>query len=334
MSKEVEGLGIRDTVTGQFASLTLTANGALPVEIVGGSPGGPVNWGSISGTLANQLDLQGALDGKAATSHTHSPADVTGTAVIDTDARLSDARTPLAHSHAESEITNLVTDLAGKASATHTHAQSDVTGLVTALAAKEATANKGVANGYAGLDAGTKVPTAQIPDLSATYAAVGSSTFIGTTAHALNRASGAETIAGLTLTTPNVGAATGTSLAVTGAVTSSGGGIGYATGAGGTVTQATSKSTGVTLSKLCGTITMNAAALAAQTTVAFTLTNTFIAAGDFVAVQHSSAGTLGAYNFAVTPAAGSCVISVRNIHTASLSEAIVLRFFVNKAVTA
>lgn len=137
------------------------------------------------------------------------------------------------------------------------------------------------------------------------------------------------------LTTPNIGAATGTSVVVTGAITSNGtAGIGYAAGAGGTVTQLTSKSTGVTLSKLCGTVTMNAAALANATTVSFTLTNTTIAAGDFVAVQHASAGTLGAYNFAVTPASGSVAIAVRNVHTASLSEAIVLRFFVNKAVTA
>ena len=36
------------------------------------------------------------------------------TPVNTTDSRLSDARTPLAHTHAESEITNLATDLAGK----------------------------------------------------------------------------------------------------------------------------------------------------------------------------------------------------------------------------
>lgn len=136
-----------------------------------------------------------------------------------------------------------------------------------------------------------------------------------------------------TLVTPNIGAATGTSLAVTGVLTSSGGGIGYVTGAGGTVVQATNKSTGVTLDKLTGTITMNGAALGSQTTVTFTLTNSFVAATDFVAVQHASVGTLGAYNFAVAPAAGSVAISVRNVHTFSLSEAIVLRFIVFKAVT-
>lgn len=51
----------------------------------------------------------------------------------------SDADTRYAassHTHAESDVTNLVSDLAGKAAASHTHAQSDVTSLVSDLAAK------------------------------------------------------------------------------------------------------------------------------------------------------------------------------------------------------
>ncbi|MBZ5596023.1 MAG: carbohydrate binding domain-containing protein [Acidobacteriia bacterium] len=44
------------------------------------------------------------------------------------------------HTHAESDVTSLVTDLAGKAASVHTHAESDVTGLVTDLAAKAAKA--------------------------------------------------------------------------------------------------------------------------------------------------------------------------------------------------
>jgi hypothetical protein len=43
--------------------------------------------------------------------------------------------------------------------------------------------------------------------------------------------------------------------------TSATAGVGYGTGAGGAVTQATSKSTGVTLDKVCGEITMNNATL-------------------------------------------------------------------------
>ena len=140
--------------------------------------------------------------------------------------------------------------------------------------------------------------------------------------------------ASVSLTTPVIGAATGTSLVVTGAITSSGGGIGYATGNGGTVTQLTSKATGVTLNKLCGTITMNGAALAAATIVSFTVTNSFMAATDVVHVQHDTIGAIGGYTVMPnTSAAGSFRVSVRNNTAGSLSEAIVLRFAIVKAVT-
>lgn len=109
--------------------------------------------------------------------------------------------------------------------------------------------------------------------------------------------------------------------------------LGYATGSGGAVTQATSKSTGVTLNKSCGAITMNAAALAAATSVAFTLTNSQIAATDTVVVNIKSgaASTLSYMVCVVTVAAGSCVIQVRNNSAGSLSEALVLNYSVIKA---
>ena len=139
----------------------------------------------------------------------------------------------------------------------------------------------------------------------------------------------------MALTTPAIGAATGTSLSTTGnQVISSTGKHGYATGAGGTVTQATSKATGVTLSKSTGQITLDAAALAADTTVSFTLTNTVIEAGDILIMNHISAGTAGSYLLNAQSAAGSASINVRNITTGSLSEAIVIAFAVIKAVTA
>lgn len=126
---------------------------------------------------------------------------------------------------------------------------------------------------------------------------------------------------------------TGTSSIVS---TSATGGVGYATGAGGTVTQATSKTTGVTLNKTTGTITMNAAAMTYNTKVAFTLTNSAIAATDFVLVQHESGGTVGYYFCTATPAAGSATINVylEGFTAGTLSEAIVLRFVVIKSVNA
>lgn len=58
-----------------------------------------------------------------------------------------------------------------------------------------------------------------------------------------------------------------------------GGGFGYGIGAGGTVTQATSRTTGVTLNKPVGAITMFSAAGSA-TPATFTVTNSIVAAAD------------------------------------------------------
>ena len=111
--------------------------------------------------------------------------------------------------------------------------------------------------------------------------------------------------------------------------------LGYTTGAGGTVTQATSKATAVTLNKTCGQITMNAASLAANTSVAFTLTNSTIAATDTIIVNISSGGTTLSYLVGVEAvAAGSCNIIVRNISAGALAQALVLNFSVIKAVNA
>lgn len=112
------------------------------------------------------------------------------------------------------------------------------------------------------------------------------------------------------------------------------GGIGYRIGAGGTVTQATSKSTGVTLNTVCGDITMNNAALAASTAVSFTLTNSAVAAGDAIICNHVSGGTFGAYSVTGRSGSGSATISLRNLTAGSLSEAVVVKFVVIKAVTA
>jgi hypothetical protein len=138
-----------------------------------------------------------------------------------------------------------------------------------------------------------------------------------------------------TLVTPVLGAATGTSLSTTGnQVVSGTGKQGYDTGSGGTVTQLTDKSAGVILDKTNGSITMDADALAAATTVSFTLTNNTIEAGDILVMNHISGGTAGAYTLNAQSAAGSASINVRNITAGSLSEAIVIRFAVIKAVSA
>ncbi len=67
--------------------------------------GGRAKWGMITGTLADQTDLQTALNGKANTAHTHSIGQVDG----------------------------LQTALDGKSNTNHGHVQTDIAGLPAAL---------------------------------------------------------------------------------------------------------------------------------------------------------------------------------------------------------
>jgi hypothetical protein len=128
--------------------------------------------------------------------------------------------------------------------------------------------------------------------------------------------------------------ATGVALTGAAAITSSGGGIGYATGAGGTGSQSSARTDTVVVNKLCGNITMFSAAQAVDATVTFTLTNSFIAATDFLLVQHISATNGGAWQFSPVCAGGSATITIRNVSDASITEATPLRFTVIKGVTA
>ena len=107
--------------------------------------------------------------------------------------------------------------------------------------------------------------------------------------------------------------------------------IGYSTAAQGTVTQATDKSTGVTLNKSAGRITMNSAALAGATAVSFILTNSTISANDTIIVNvgsNTTGSTAGAYTTYVSYlAAGTALITLRNLTAAtSYSEAVVINF--------
>lgn len=112
-------------------------------------------------------------------------------------------------------------------------------------------------------------------------------------------------------------------------------GLGYITGAGGAVTQITSKSTGVTLNKLSGKITLNNAALASAAIVSFTVTDTSVVATDVIVACHASAGTAGSYLVQANAiAAGSFAITVQNISGGSLSEAIVINVVVFRAAIA
>ena len=136
----------------------------------------------------------------------------------------------------------------------------------------------------------------------------------------------------MTLTTPVIGAATGTSLTATGTIVSTGtAGVGYATGAGGSVTQGTSRTTGVTLNKTSGAITLYSAAGSA-TAATFTVTNSTVAATDLIILNQKSGTDL--YDLMVTAvAAGSFNISFRTTGGAT-TEAPIFSFAVIKGVVA
>ena len=115
------------------------------------------------------------------------------------------------------------------------------------------------------------------------------------------------------------------------------GSIGFATiaGTGGTATQLTSRNTGVTVNKPCGTITLFSSSILTQTTNTFTLTNSYVGANDLVLVNHISGQTPGSYTIAVNPNAGSADITMRNVNSATLAAgAPILQFVVIKSTNA
>jgi hypothetical protein len=119
--------------------------------------------------------------------------------------------------------------------------------------------------------------------------------------------------------------------------------FGYAgTGTGGTITQLTSRTTGVTLNKICGDITLVSASVSGLSSERFTLTNSTIGATDIVQVclvggaVAGTGPTTSAYDVGVLRvAAGACDIVVHNTNnSASTTEPLVIRFMVIKGVTA
>jgi hypothetical protein len=140
------------------------------------------------------------------------------------------------------------------------------------------------------------------------------------------------TSTGIVLTTPVIGAATGTSLTASGTIVSIGtAGIGYGAGAGGTVTQATSRTTGVTLNKTAGAITLVSAAGSA-TAATFAVTNSTVAATDVIILNQKSGTDL--YDLMVTAVGtGSFNITFRTTG-GTTTEQPIFNFAVIKAVTA
>jgi hypothetical protein len=98
--------------------------------------------------------------------------------------------------------------------------------------------------------------------------------------------------------------------------------------AGGTVTGA---SNAATLNASSGKITTESVTTAAGATYTETLTDSYIAATDIVLAQVTTTGTGTPAVTKVTPAAGSCVFIIQNIHaSAAFNAALVISFVIVK----
>lgn len=109
-------------------------------------------------------------------------------------------------------------------------------------------------------------------------------------------------------------------------------GVGYATGAGGTVTQGTSRTTPVTINKICGSITMFSSAGAA-TWSSFVVNNTTISATDTILLSFS--GGSNTYLFITGKIIAGTSFEINFVSLAGTAiDAPVINFTIIKSVTA
>lgn len=152
---------LKDIIRAGTGIILTWSDSARQLVIDGGGAASTATWGSISGTLSNQTDLQSALNGKAAVAHTHVIADVTNLqASLDGKQPFDGTLTALAglnwtigamvpvftgvdtvslRSVGAGAATDIIDRAAGDGRYSllgHTHAIADVTGLQTALDGK------------------------------------------------------------------------------------------------------------------------------------------------------------------------------------------------------
>jgi hypothetical protein len=131
---------VGDTFT--YGGITYTWNGVAWTTTATNTTGS-IGSVAVTSPITNTGTPTAPVIGIDQTGLSITPSQVSGTAVITSDSRLSDARTPTAHASthasagsdpitlAQSQVTNLTTDLAGKASSTHTHGNISNTGTVS-----------------------------------------------------------------------------------------------------------------------------------------------------------------------------------------------------------
>ena len=75
-AEQIQGVPVDNTNIGNGKVLTYNSTDDKLEYVTSASGGG--TWGSITGTLSNQTDLQNAINGKANTSHTQAMSTITG----------------------------------------------------------------------------------------------------------------------------------------------------------------------------------------------------------------------------------------------------------------
>lgn len=255
-----------------------------------------ITGGSISGISALAIADGGTGATTAAAARTSLGGTVTGVALF-TAADAAAGRTALGLGTISTQASSSVTITGGS-----------ITGITDLAVADGGTGASDASGARTNLGLGT-IATQNANNVNITGGAISNVTFSGS-------------FSGMTLVQATNMLATGS----TGFATSA--------GAGGTVTQTTNKTTGVTLNKPTGQITLAAGSIGNDTRVSFTLTNSFIAATDIVIVNIGSAATVDTYDVTVTAvAAGSCRVQIHNLTNAGIDEQLVLNFAVIKGAT-
>jgi hypothetical protein len=156
-----------------------------------------------------------------------------------------------------------------------------------------------------------------------------SGVFTGTLSSTGNANVGNIGTAGLITATGNIG---GGNINSAGAVLSSGtSGVGYTTGAGSTVSQASSRTTGVTINAVTGSITLVSAA-GSPTYNTFTVTNNKVAETDVIIINQKS-GTDKYEVFITNVSAGSFAVTFADMNGTTVEQPI-LNFAIIKGATA
>ena len=108
--------GLATTINIVGSGLTANqSNGIITFDfsgVTGGGGGGSSAWGSITGTLSAQTDLQAALNAKAATTHSHAIADVTGLQAALDAKQAAGSYSVIGHTHLLANVTDVTMTVA------------------------------------------------------------------------------------------------------------------------------------------------------------------------------------------------------------------------------